>query len=72
MNIKRPCRSLSKKEFYEICTDHPSCEDDCPIWKNISDESSCNPEMVKKIIERTKGKVSVNDLYKAWYDQAKV
>ena len=31
-----------------------------------------NPEMVKKIIEITKGKVSVNDLYKAWYDQAKV
>ena len=31
-----------------------------------------NPEMVKKIIEITKGKVSINDLYKAWYDQAKV
>tara|TARA_B110001454_G_C12354272_1_gene281571 strand:- start:102 stop:332 length:231 start_codon:yes stop_codon:yes gene_type:complete len=31
-----------------------------------------NPEMVKKIIELTKGKVSLNDLYKAWYDQTKV
>ena len=31
-----------------------------------------NPEMVKKIIEITKGKVSVNDLYKAWYNQTKV
>ena len=31
-----------------------------------------NPEMVKKIIDVTKGKVSINDLYKAWYDQAKV
>ena len=31
-----------------------------------------NPEMVKKIVEITKGKVKIGDLYEAWYDQAKV
>ena len=30
-----------------------------------------NPEMVKKIVEITKGKVKIGDLYEAWY-QAKV
>ena len=27
-----------------------------------------NPEMVKKIIEITKGKVNYKDLYEAWYE----
>ena len=30
-----------------------------------------DPEMVKKIIDLTKGKVKIGDLYEAWY-QAKV
>ena len=31
-----------------------------------------DPEMVKKIVDVTKNKVSVGDLYEAWYDQTKV
>ena len=27
-----------------------------------------NPEMVKKIVEITKNKVSIKDLYEAWYE----
>ena len=31
-----------------------------------------DPEMVKKIIDITKNKVTIKDLYEAWYNQTKV
>jgi len=31
-----------------------------------------DPEMVKKIIDVTKNKVTIKDLYEAWYNQTKV
>ena len=31
-----------------------------------------NPTMVKKILEVTKGKVKIDDLYKSWWTESKV
>ena len=31
-----------------------------------------NPTMVKKILEVTKGKVKIDDLYKSWWNESKV